>query len=84
MAIDHPIFDPDTNRKVLLDHIFIISAGEITRAAREWLVAQLDTGQRRHIIFMDREEFLDQAARILLDLRIDPPTAEIADDDIPF
>lgn len=84
MAIDHPIFDPDTNRKVLLDHIFIISAGEITRAAREWLVAQLDAGQRRHIIFMDREEFLDQAARILLDLRIDPPTAEIADDDIPF
>jgi len=84
MAIDHPIFDPDTNRKVLLDHIFIISAGEITRAAREWLVGQLDAGQRRHIIFMDREEFLDQAARILLDLRIDPPPVEIADDDIPF
>ena len=84
MAVDHPIFDPETNRKVLLDHIFIISAGEITRAAREWLVGQLDAGQRRHIIFMDREEFLDQAARILLDLRIDPPAAEIADDDIPF
>ena len=25
MAIDHPIFDPETNRKVLLDHLFIIS-----------------------------------------------------------
>jgi hypothetical protein len=84
MAIDHPIFDPETNRKVLVDHVFIISAGQITRAAREWLIGQLDAGQRRHIIFMDREEFLDQAARILLDLRIDPPANKIDDSDIPF
>jgi hypothetical protein len=83
MAIDHPIFDPEANRKVLLDHVFLISAGEITRAARTWLVEQLDQGQRRHIIFMDRDEFLDQSARILLDLRLDSPLA-IADEDIPF
>ena len=83
MAIDHPIFDPETNRKVLLDHLFLISAGEITRAARTWLVEQLDQGQRRHIIFMDRDEFLDQSARILLDLRLDSPMA-ITDEDIPF
>lgn len=89
MAIDHPIFDPDTNRKVLLDHIFIISAGEITKPAREWLVGQLDASQRRHIIFMDRGELLDHAARILIDLSLDEPAAEdraaeISDDDIPF
>lgn len=83
MAIDHPIFDPEANRNVLLDHLFLISAGEITKAARSWLVGQLDAGQRRHIIFMDREELLDQSARILLDLRIDEPPA-ISDDDIPF
>jgi hypothetical protein len=47
------------------------------------LVEQLDAGQRRHIIFMDRDEFLDQSARILLDLRLDSP-ATITDDDIPF
>jgi hypothetical protein len=83
MAIDHPIFDPEANRKVLLDHVFLISAAEITRAARTWLVEQLDAGQRRHIIFMDRDEFLDQSPRILLDLRLeDPPT--ITDQDIPF
>jgi hypothetical protein len=46
MAIDHPIFDPDANRKVLLDHVFTISAGEITRAARTWLVEQLNAGMR--------------------------------------
>jgi hypothetical protein len=78
MAIDHPIFDSDTNRKVLLDHLYLISAGEITRAARTWLVEQLDQGQRRHIIFMDRDEFLDQSARILLDLRLDSPMAHAA------
>jgi hypothetical protein len=83
MAIDHSIFDPDANRKVLLDHLFLISAGEITRAARTWLVERLDVGMRRHIIFMDRDEFLDHSARILLDLRINEPSP-IADDDVPF
>jgi hypothetical protein len=83
MAIDHPIFDSDTNRKVLLDHVFLISAGEITRAARTWLVEQLDQGQRRHIIFMDRDEFLDQSARILLDLPLGSPQW-LTDEDIPF
>jgi hypothetical protein len=85
MAIDHPIFDPEVNRKVLLDHIFIISAKEITKPAKEWLVGQLDASQRRHIIFMDREELLNHAARILIDLRFDEAeAAEISDDDIPF
>jgi hypothetical protein len=71
MAIDHPIFDPDTNRKVLLDHIFIISASEITRAARTRLIENLDAAQRRCIISMDRDEFLSLSARILLDLQIE-------------
>jgi hypothetical protein len=82
MAIDHPIFDPDANRKVLLDHVFVIAAGEITRAARTWLAEHLDAGQRRHIIFMDRDEFLDQSARIVLDLHLQ--SSPLADDDIPF
>jgi hypothetical protein len=84
MAIDHPIFDPEANRKVLLDHLFLISAGEITKAARAWLIEQLDSGQRRHIIIMDRDEFLDQSARILIDLCVDEPATEITDEDIPF
>jgi hypothetical protein len=66
--------------------LFLISAGEITKAARTWLIEQLGAGQRRHIIFMDRDEFLDQSARILLDLRIedDKPVPISDDDDIPF
>lgn len=73
MAIDHPIFDSDTNRKVLIDHVFVISAGEITKQARTWLIEKLDAAQRRHIIFMDRSEFLDNAARILRDLNLAVP-----------
>jgi hypothetical protein len=84
MAMDHPIFDPDANRNVLLDHVFVISAGEITRAARTWLVGHLDASQRRHIIFMDRDEFLDHSARILLDLQVQNTASIDLDDDIPF
>jgi hypothetical protein len=62
----------------------LISAGEITKQARSWLVEQLDKEQRRHIIFMDRDEFLDQSAHILLDLRIDEPPTTMSDDDIPL
>ena len=87
MAFTHPIFDPEANCKVLLDHLFIISAGEITKQAKEWLGQQLDDSQRRQIIFMDRDELLNHAARILIDLQVEEPVAEkveLSDDDIPF
>lgn len=88
MAIDHPILDPEINRKVLLDHLYLISAGEITKPARSWLIEQLDKEQRRHIIFMDREEFLDQSARILLDLHLEGDEKQqgviLPDADVPF
>ena len=85
MALDHPVFDPETSRKVLVDHVYVISAGEITRSARNWLVEKLDQSQRRQIIFMDRDEFLDNSARILMDLRLDEPeTVELSSDDVPF
>ena len=56
----------------------------ITKQARAWLVEKLDTEQRRHIILMDRSEFLDHAARILLDLKLEEAGAALRDDDIPF
>ncbi len=83
MALEHPIFDPDSNQRVLLDHLFLISAGEITRAARAWLIERLDSSQRRHIIFMDREELLDHSARILLGLQVGGQQ-EVDADDVPF
>lgn len=83
MAIGNPVFDPDANRKVLLDHLFIISAAEISRQARAWLVEKLDQEQRRHIIFMDRDELLSHAARILIDLTLSAPATDTGAD-LPF
>jgi hypothetical protein len=81
MAMEHVIFDPDLNTKVLLDHLFIISAAEITRQARDWLGDRLDMDKRRHIIFMDREEFLNHAARIVSELPL-PTIAK--ENEMPF
>lgn len=64
MAFDAEIFDPELNKKVLLDHLYIISSRGITRQAQQLLVSKLDREARRHIIFMDREELLDRAAII--------------------
>jgi hypothetical protein len=43
----------------------------------------LDASQRRHSIFMDRDEFLDQSARILQDPQIEEK-ADTNLDDAPF
>jgi hypothetical protein len=67
--LGHPIFDTETNRKHLLDHVFIISAGVITKAARNYLIEQLDKEARRHILFMDRDEILTLAVDTGFSLR---------------
>lgn len=59
MMLGHEIFDPETNRRVLVDHAFIIAGGEITKAARNWLGNKLDPSKRRQIMFMDREDILN-------------------------
>ncbi len=86
MMLDHPVFDPESNRKHLLDHVFIISGGEITKQARSLIVENLDREARRHLIFMDRDELLDLV--VLTGTRIPEEEAEAAsspiDDDLPF
>jgi hypothetical protein len=67
MALDYPIFDPENNRKHLVDHVFIISGSFITKQARVLLIEHLDKEARRHIIFMDRDEILDLGAITAID-----------------
>ena len=86
MMLGHPIWDPETNRKYLVDHVFIISASTITKQAKNWLGQNLDQSARRHIMFMDRDDILNLA--ISTNLRIpndesDEPIPEPVDD-IPF
>jgi len=58
MMLAHEIFDPETNRRVLVDHAFIVAGGEITKAARNWLGNALDASKRSQIMFLDREDIL--------------------------
>ena len=86
MMLGHEIFDPETNRKVLVDHAFIVAGGEITKAAQQWLAGQLDASRRSQIIFMDREDILNLyvVRNVPLPAGALPKAASDLDDDIPF
>jgi hypothetical protein len=85
MMLSHEIFDPETNKRALVDHAFIIAGGEITKAARNWLGNALDATRRSQIIFMDRDDILNLYVVTNLPLPDGavPPKAP-ADDEIPF
>ncbi|WP_233842928.1 restriction endonuclease [Dyella sp. 2HG41-7] len=59
MMLGHEIFDPELNRRVLVDHAFIVAGGEITKQARNWIGNKLDATKRSQIMFMDRDDLLN-------------------------
>ena len=59
MMLAHEVFDPETNKRVLVDHAFIVAGGEITKAARNWLGNALDAARRSQIMFIDRDDILN-------------------------
>ncbi|GGU96110.1 hypothetical protein GCM10010182_10870 [Actinomadura cremea] len=59
MMLAHEIFDPETNKRVLVDHAFIVAGGEITKAARNWIGNALDASRRSQIMFIDRDDILN-------------------------
>ncbi len=88
MMLGHEIFDPETNRRVLVDHAYIIAGGEITKAAQNWIGQRLDAVQRSQVMFMGREDILNLYTVTQLPLPGQAPkpgtnTAGL-DDDIPF
>jgi hypothetical protein len=87
MMLGHEIFDPETSRRVLVDHAFIVAGGEITKAARNWLGNKLDATKRSQIMFIDRDDILN--LHVVTNLPLPPgalPEAAVpsADNDIPF
>lgn len=87
MMLGHEIFDPETNRKVLVDHAFIVAGGEITKQAKNWLGGRLDASKRSQILFMDREDILNLCivARLPLPGAAEHQPSEIDKiDDLPF
>jgi len=86
MMLGHEIFDPETSRRVLVDHAFIVSGGEITKAARNWLGNKLDASKRSQVMFMDRDDILNLFTVTNLPLPADAISTEPPkdDDDMPF
>lgn len=87
MMLGHEIFDPETSKKVLVDHAFIVAGGEITKQARNWLGGKLDASKRSQIMFMDREDILNlfTVTNLPLPSGVESnPKSTIFDNDIPF
>ena len=89
MMLGHEVFDPEVNRRVLVDHAFIVAGGEITKQARNWLGNKLDVTKRSQVMFMERDDILNLFTVTNLPLPRDalPSTrtpAKFEDDDIPF
>lgn len=87
MMLGHEVFDPDTNKKHLVDHAMIVAAGTITKQAKNWLAGRLDASQRSQILFMDRDAIL--ALFVLHNIRMpdeqeSAKTAPELDAGIPF
>lgn len=88
MMLGHEIFDPETSKKALVDHAFIIAGGEITKQAKNWLGEKLDASKRSQILFMDRDDILNLYTVNNLPLpsgAVPPQETNFGlDDDIPF
>jgi len=85
MMLGHEIFDPETSKKALVDHAFIVAGGEITKQARNWLGGKLDASKRSQIMFMDREDILNLYVTYNIPLPESAlPNLDELPDEIPF
>lgn len=86
MMLAHEIFDPEHNKRVLVDHAFIVAGGEITKAARNWIGNVLDASKRSQIMFIDRDDILNLyvVTNLPLPAAASPATADAWTDEPPF
>lgn len=87
MMLDHEIFDPEINKRRLVDHAIIVASGEITKQARNWLGGKLDASQRSQILFMEQKDVID----LFIEHKVSLPSvitdrsdASDFDDNLPF
>ncbi len=86
MMLGHEIFDPEIGKRVLVDHAIIVAAGEITKAARNWLGNKLDSSRRSQLLFMDRDDILNLyvVTNLSLPKGAMPETPVAEEDELPF
>ena len=58
MMLGHAIFDPDINKRCLIDHAIVVSCGEITKQAKQWIGERLDASLRSQVLFMERSDIV--------------------------
>jgi hypothetical protein len=84
MMIGHEIFDQEISKRALVDHAFIISCGEITKAAKNWLGNRLDSTRRSQIMFIDKDKLLDLCIVTNLPLPNELKTISENEESLPF
>lgn len=84
MMLDHEIFDPETNRRCLVDHAIIVAGGEITKQAKNWLGEKLDRAKRSQVLFMDRDDIVNHYITCNLALPAGALPESPNFDDVPF
>ena len=82
MMLGHAIFDPDINKRRLIDHAIVVSCGEITKQAKQWIGERLDASQRSQILFMERSDIVHLFA--IHNLNVPGEDEDEEGDDIPF
>ena len=86
MMLAHEIFDPEIGKNILVDHAFIVAGAEITKAAKNWLANVLDKSKRSQILFMEKEDIINQfiVNNLPLPTSVLPNETLIEDNDLPF
>lgn len=86
MMLGHEIFDPESSRRVLIDHAFIVAGGEITKQARNWLGGRLDASKRSQVLFMDRDDLLNLyvTSGLPTPAGAPPPDSSELESELPF
>jgi hypothetical protein len=72
MIMQYPIFDNQTNSKHLIDHVFLVASGEITKPARHYLSESLNRESRRNILLLDHKDIIDLCINYSLPLPEQP------------
>jgi len=61
MAFEKTIFDPEINRDVRIDHMFIVASGNINEGARSYLLERIAEEKRRNLLFLDCDDVIGLA-----------------------
>ena len=61
MAFEKTFVDPEINRDVRVDHVFVVASGSINEGARSYLLERISEEKRRNLLFLDRDDIIGLA-----------------------